>query len=66
MDKQLISRGKDWCGMERRSGKDRRQREGRSPTGYERRRQVEQRQIEVFELFFSTGEWEVLKLKWTH
>lgn len=53
-------------GLERRSGSDRRQREGRSPTGYERRRQVEQRAIEVVELFLSREALEMLKEKWRH
>ena len=66
MEKLLITRGKNWCGHERGSGKDRRQREGKSPTGYERRHQVEQREIEVVEYFCSTHEWEILKKKWLH
>lgn len=68
MDKRLNSpdRGGGERGLERRSGSDRRQREGRSPTGYERRRQVEQRAIEVVELFLSREAVEMLKEKWRH
>lgn len=53
-------------GVERRSGLDRRQQDGRSPTGYERRRRVEQRAIEVVELFLSREAVEMLKEKWRH
>lgn len=66
MEKLLISRGKFWNGAERRSGADRRQREGKSPTGVERRRLVEPRQIEVVELFPSDAEWEAMKRRWFH
>lgn len=68
MDKRLNSPEKNASkrGLERRSGSDRRQREGRSPTGYERRRQVEQRAIEVVELFLSREAIELLKEKWRH
>lgn len=66
MEKLLISRGRNWSGLERRSGKDRRQREGRSPTGYERRHQVEQREIEVTEWYLSEPEWEILQKVWLH
>ncbi|WP_088179441.1 hypothetical protein [Zoogloea sp. LCSB751] len=66
MEKLLISRGRNWSGFERRSGKDRRQRDRGSPTGYERRHQVEQREIEVTEWFCSEPEWQVLQKKWLH
>ncbi|MBS0355521.1 MAG: hypothetical protein JSR83_16675 [Proteobacteria bacterium] len=66
MEKLLISRGRNWSGFERRSGQDRRQGEGRSPTGYERRYQVEQREIEVTELYLTEPEWEILQKAWLH
>jgi len=43
---------------ERRSGKDRRQKDGSSPTGHERRKDVEQRKPDVEEINLSLDEWE--------
>ena len=45
---------------ERRSGKDRRQQDGCSPTGHERRGNVEQRKPDVEEITLSQDEWEEL------
>jgi len=43
---------------ERRSGKDRRQKDGSSPSGHERRENVEQRKPELEEINLSLDEWD--------
>lgn len=43
---------------ERRAGQDRRQQDGGSPTGYERRSNVEQRKPVLEEITLSLAEWE--------
>jgi len=55
---------KRWNGVERRTGGERRQREGKSPTGIERRKHVEPRQMEVIELFLSPEQWQVARRRW--
>lgn len=56
--------GRRWDGVDRRSGGDRRQVEGVSPTGRERRRRAEPRQMQVVELFLSPEQWQVVKRHW--
>jgi hypothetical protein len=55
---------KRWDGAERRSGQDRRQIESESPTGHERRKRPEPRQMTVVELFFSPEQWRVAQRHW--
>lgn len=55
---------KRWNGLERRSGEDRRQIEGESPTGHERRKRPEPRQMTVVELFLSPEQWRVAQRHW--
>ncbi|MBS0352412.1 MAG: hypothetical protein JSR83_00690 [Proteobacteria bacterium] len=55
---------KRWNGVERRTGGERRQHEGKSPTGIERRKHVEPRQMEVVELFLSPEQWQVARRRW--
>lgn len=43
---------------ERRSGKDRRQQELGAPDGMEKRKKVEDRKPEIFEIVLSETEWE--------
>jgi hypothetical protein len=47
--------------VERRSGRDRRQRDSGPPDGWERRRSVEARKPEVTELEFTPSQWGVLQ-----
>jgi len=46
---------------ERRSGRDRRQRDALPPGGRERRRNVEPRKPEVTELDFTDSQWDALR-----
>lgn len=55
---------KSWDGMERRSGEDRRKLEGTSPTGHERRKRPEPRQMTVVELFLSPEQWHIAQRRW--
>lgn len=60
----IHSTAKRWNGAERRTGGERRQRDGKSPTGIERRKRVEPRQMEVVELFLSPEQWQVARRHW--
>lgn len=53
-----------WDGVDRRLGGERRQVEGEAPSGGERRRRAEPRQMEVVELFLSQEQWHVVKRYW--
>lgn len=55
---------KRWDGVERRTHGERRTQDGRSPTGIERRKRVEPRQIKVVELFLSPEQWQLARRRW--
>jgi hypothetical protein len=46
--------------LDRRCGKDRRQREGPPPGGWERRRGIEPRKPEVIEMELTPSQWDLL------
>lgn len=56
--------GRRWEGADRRSGRERRQADGESPTGWERRRRAEPRQMQVVEVFLSPEQWQVVRRHW--
>ena len=55
-----LSRPQAVPAADRRSGRDRRQRDSGPPDGWERRRSVEPRKPEVTELEFTPSQWGIL------